>query len=201
MNAPADPSRSGLRPSAPLGSPVWSVTRAGRVDLMALAPADIAFPELADCLARAARWNGRNPGQAYSVAQHCVRGADTLAARGLREAAAAFLLHDAHEAFLGDIAVPAAELIGRFAAPGVVAAAIHAAKTHLDRVIYAAAGFAGWPARMPTRIRAAVQAADRFEAARELKLLFGPDPESGWGAARAADIWLDRLDRFAGTRR
>jgi hypothetical protein len=116
----------------------------GRVtDLNVISAADIDFPEIAQALAKIARWNGRHKGDPFSVAQHCIEGAERIETMtGEALVAAAFLLHDAHEAYLGDIVTPAARLIDLHC-PGAEMA-ITRAKAKIDAAIYTAAGLP-WP--------------------------------------------------------
>ena len=92
---------------------------------------DIAMP-----LAKLARFDGQTPGRKYCVAQHCVIGADTLL-RETRdhELALAFLLHDAHEAFIGDITTPTALALAAFAG-NEVTRSLRALKSMLDVQIF-----------------------------------------------------------------
>jgi len=64
--------------------------------------------DVAPSLAKLARFLGHTEGDiGYSVAQHCVLGAETIYAKtGSTRLAALFLLHDAHEAYIGDIPTP-----------------------------------------------------------------------------------------------
>lgn len=73
---------------------------------------DIAVP-----LARQPRFQGQSaPGtQPLSVARHCLIGARLFEQAGQVERARAFLLHDAHEALIGDITTPVAIALGNVA--------------------------------------------------------------------------------------
>ncbi len=158
----------------------------------------------------------------YSVAQHCVVGADALLVEtGAADLALAFLLHDAHEAFIGDITTPAVNALAaiadeEFVKPGyaaghIVRAAIASLKHRLDCAIYRAAGL-GFP--LPAGMAAAVRSMDRRLLAAEMRQLFpgggriasglenGPPPLAPvpmrgglapWPFARAAEAWSDRL--------
>jgi hypothetical protein len=190
----------------------------GLVDLADLKPADIGWPALAMRLAHQSRWTGAADADGWpvTIAQHCVQGADAAlrsppAGISARELARHFLLHDAHEGFLGDITTPAAHLIAACAPAGtaglVIHQAIHNAKRGLDRAIYAAAGLA-LPGRAMER---AVKKLDRRMARAEALLLFGPasvgSAEIGvpaivraWGPALAAERWLDSFQRLIGNR-
>lgn len=93
--------------------PVWSFRPDGSVrDLAAPDPAEIDFFAMANALSKIARFNGSNPGIAYSVAQHSVMGAEAIFNEtGDDRLAAFFLLHDGEEALLGDKPTPAQRLL------------------------------------------------------------------------------------------
>ncbi|WP_127076170.1 hypothetical protein [Rhodomicrobium lacus] len=72
------------------------------VDLLRPAPEQIDFNDLAEVLSRIDHTGGRCASGVYSVAQHCVIGADAVAREtGSDALAATFLFHAAHEAYLG----------------------------------------------------------------------------------------------------
>ncbi|KAI93533.1 hypothetical protein T281_16125 [Rhodomicrobium udaipurense JA643] len=72
------------------------------VDLLRPAPEQIDFNDLAEVLSRIDHTGGRCASGIYSVAQHCVIGADAVAREtGSDALAASFLFHAAHEAYLG----------------------------------------------------------------------------------------------------
>ncbi|MBC7280005.1 hypothetical protein [Hoeflea sp.] len=93
--------------------PVWSFRPDGSVrDLAEPDPVEIDFFAMANGLSKIARFNGSNPGVAYSVAQHSVMGADAiLNETGDTRLAALFLLHDGEEYLLGDKPTPAQRLL------------------------------------------------------------------------------------------
>lgn len=93
---------------------IWMQTLTGRaMDLMYPSPAMVDLTgEVAEVLARLPRFGGHVASGIYSVAQHCVLGADVIQAEtGDWDLTRAYLLHDAHEAYMGDIASPVAEAI------------------------------------------------------------------------------------------
>jgi hypothetical protein len=127
------------------------------VDLLAL-PRDIDFAaEIAAPLARVARFAGQCP-LFYSVAEHCVRGADAILAEKQApayvaiRAAFAFLLHEDHEALAGDLTRPFVELVaaleigdlGGKASDLRIRAAIDRAKKYISAAVHTQAGLA-WP--------------------------------------------------------
>lgn len=74
---------------------------------------DINLTDIAYSLARLARFNGHTIGPRYTVAQHSILVMNTVARLtddpALKLAA---LLHDAHEAYLGDISAPVKLILG-----------------------------------------------------------------------------------------
>lgn len=76
------------------------------LDLLAPDWTPVRLTDIATSLARIPRWCGNTRGAAYSVAQHCVMVAMLLAERHGRYLGLAGLLHDAHEAAIGDIPSP-----------------------------------------------------------------------------------------------
>lgn len=210
---------------APLRDTPWTLTGTGRaVDLLAPDPHTIDLDvDVAEALARIPRFTGHIRSGPYSVAQHSVVGADLLA-RESEALAAAFLLHDAHEAYLGDIATPVAYALAQAArgasirlvttagcpdAGDSLLIGLASLKEGLDRAIHAAAGLA-WPP--PPAIRARVKALDAMMLVAEAKRLLPPPPrERGFPAAAplrlgdklvpwpwpvAADAFRERLDRY-----
>jgi hypothetical protein len=140
----------------------WLQTASGRAfDLVDPKAENVDFAvDIPEALARIPRFTGH--AGAYSVAQHCVLGADLLFAEtGRPDYAAAFLLHDAHEAYLGDIATPIAEALNAVQAeqvriagtmtPGFI---IRVLKSRIDAAIFPAAGIA-FP--LPTETRVVVK--------------------------------------------
>ncbi len=204
----------------PLGTTVAS--RGRPVCLLDPTPAMIDLEtDVAEGLARLARFTGAVRSGAYSVAQHCVLGADALLREtGREQLALAFLLHDAHEAYIGDIATPVVEALGlavrdalRTCEPSpdlVVHVALNRLKRGLDAAIHAAAGM--------SRLSLgddliAIKDMDRRMLAAEQRA-FGLTGPAAWGEAQAravrglgrirvwpwpeaADAYRDRLRRWA----
>ena len=90
----------------------WQRMLSGRrLDLLDPSPMDIEVEDIAHGLARVARWNGQTVGEhGFSVAQHSLIVADLVPKR-LRLAA---LLHDAAEAYMGDMVKPLKQLFPMF---------------------------------------------------------------------------------------
>lgn len=180
----------------------WIQTASGAAfNLIAPDPAHIDFDvDVAEALARTARFGGHVRSGPYSVAQHCCIGADAIwRETGDSDLALAFLLHDAHEAYLGDITTPMTEAliiaIGSYGAASKVLSAVGAAaarnavrmatreglrllKANMDRAIWTAAGL-DWP--MTAVRHAAIKSMDLRMLATERRHLLGPSPHP-WGA-------------------
>lgn len=199
---------------------IWKQTAHGRVfPLTGFDASDVdLFGDVAESLARICRFGGHMLGNPYSVAQHCVTGADAaFAEHGDANLAAYVLLHDAHEFIFGDMTTPvarwlsvlAAELAGDNAGR-LVPVLIATAKERLDRAIWKAAGLPP-PART---YRTLVADYDLRLLATEQRQLLAPSRRSwgvevdnarpiqlrgalkAWPVAMAAEEWRDRLGRF-----
>jgi hypothetical protein len=141
MNAP-------LRP--------WAHTRAGRpVDLLQPTPQMVDFRAIADALAQLNRYAG-NAEKPVSVALHTLIVFDAAEEQDKPHA----LLHDAHEAHIGDITTPTAQALGQIARlygdeGRTVQLAIMRLKSLHDAAIYAAAGLSAPDPQRAARIRRA----------------------------------------------
>lgn len=176
----------------------------------------VAVPE---ALARLARYTGHVRSGPYSVAQHCVIGADAVFRKTEdRTAAACFLLHDAHEHVLGDKATPIAEAEVETAeslmkgAGRVVREMQKLMKRRIDIAIYAAAGLGN--DGCPERYRRIVHEYDMAMLATERRHLLGEKPQpwhplveaieplrltgriTVWPWHKAADEYRDRLRKY-----
>lgn len=185
--------------------PFW--TTAGTIDLSNLRPEDLTAEILADTMAKINRYGGRTR-EPWSVAAHSV-----LVERLCPvEIGPWGLLHDAHEAIIGDITTPAVELITTLGGLPRFDDGLALVKTRIDRTIAAA-----W--HLPMRsINPALQRADRValcaeaifhlgievetfeprdreEIDRALCLLIEMQPATDWRAAR--DLWLSRVEHYA----
>lgn len=171
----------------------WIQTSAGiAFDLLDPRPEMVDFEvDIAEGLSRIARFNGHVRSGPYSVAQHSVMGADFLLREtGDETLAAFFLLHDAHEAYIGDIATPVK--LALIAAPGMsfsnpegidatdarmaVRAAFSRLKTSID---FAILGAAGLLTPLPTE-REQIKQMDLRMMMTERRHLLGPSPFP-WG--------------------
>lgn len=202
----------------------WMLIGPGQAfDLVAPVPAQVGFAGIATALARLPRFGGFTD-IAYSVAQHCVLGADWLFDKrcdGL--AALAFLLHDAHEAYLGDMVRPAMAALDQVAAeraiadgyavdPQAVSGAIGTLKRRLDGAIFAAAGL---PPALPVPVPAWIETLDARLCETERQQLLGRAPAGRafwtgrapeplpfaikcWPEEEARQRWLAAYQRYRG---
>jgi hypothetical protein len=168
--------------------------------------------DVAGPLARIARFAGHTSCGPYSVAQHSVLGAEALLQEtGRADAALAFLLHDAHEAYVGDISTPMVAAIDAAVGPAggrLASDAIEDMKARFDAAIRQAVGC---PAPTP-EVAALVRRMDARMLAAEFRQLFRVndlprelreiEPVRLTGAIRpwpwphAADDWLTCLRRW-----
>jgi hypothetical protein len=190
----------------------WLQTISGKAfDLSNPDPAMVDFEaDVAPALAKLARFTGHTLGDiGYSVAQHCVLGAESiLAATGSERLAALFLLHDAHEAYIGDIPTPLVQTLceddRRFKGR------LDILKERLDSAIYDAADIAPPYAFEHNAIKrhdTAMMNAERASLKLPAPRSWGADIDavpaadmwiSPWETADAREAWLDAFDRFVG---
>lgn len=175
----------------------WMLTASGRRwPLTDPGPSDVHWPDIADALAKLCRFNGHCT-TFYSVAQHSVFVAELLPPE-LRPYG---LLHDAHEAFLGDIHRPMQLAMDQIAAGAIPM--LRTLETAHDQAIHAAACL-DWP--IPESIRTQIKHADLVALATERRDLMAdsplwdqplPDPSprriNAWNWTRAHETFLDRL--------
>lgn len=144
----------------------WIQTASGRPwVLTAPTPDQVYWPDIAESLAKICRFNGHST-VFYSVAQHCRLVADTLPPQQRLYG----LLHDAHEAVLGDITSPVKAALRSLSGNG--------AFDHLaditDQAVFKAAGL---PAAMPKDVASAIKHADLTLLASERRDLLAPCAE------------------------
>ena len=96
----------------------WMDTFTGkRIDVLRVQPDDVCIEDIAHSLALQCRFNGHTP-RFYSVAEHSVRVSELCEKIGYnRETRLMALLHDAAEAYLGDIIRPVKYGLGIDAMP------------------------------------------------------------------------------------
>lgn len=84
----------------------------GYFDLLYPDPAKVTLADIAHALSHLARFNGHTPGGPLTVAQHSVLVAELVQQIDPRpDIVALALLHDAHEAYVGDITYPVAQAL------------------------------------------------------------------------------------------
>lgn len=140
----------------------WMMTLSGHhLDLLNPQPDQIDFYDIATALARAERFAHHCPVRGYSVLQHSLHVASLLDDPEERLYA---LLHDASEAYTGDIITPVKQLLS----------GLEELEQRLDAVIFTSCGLQ--PA-MPAAIRRRVRDADLAVLRREVVDLLGSTPE------------------------
>lgn len=215
--------------SAPLKSatpfiPAW--TAGGKLENLA-DPSSITidFAWISATLSGLARFNNKQDGPPLSVAQHCVQGADALYREtGDAHVAGLFLLHDHHEAWIGDITTPVARVLDYLVAEtleepedcaGMFLAVLEKIKRKFDTCIYAAAGYAS-PHLWTEEQKRLVHQMDGRMGEIEAYELFGPSafeqvPHSGrpspkltgsicptWAPMKAEEAFNARLKKYCG---
>jgi 5'-deoxynucleotidase YfbR-like HD superfamily hydrolase len=139
-----------------------------RLDLLDPSPLDIEIEDIAQGLARVARWNGQTAGEhPFSVAQHSLV-VEELTAHlkpGLEPRwRMAALLHDAPEYVIGDMISPFKAALG---------VDYRAFEDRLEHAIHMRFGL---PARTPAEIKVLIKQADRISAYYEAVRLAGFTP-------------------------
>ena len=186
--------------------PLWAA-RGRTINMVDIQPEDLTPMLLAEVLAKLNRFSGHTD-EPWSVAAHSVL-VERLCPPDLGPWA---LLHDAHEAILGDITVPADDFISAHAQLPDLAEDIARAKGSIDRMIASAWG-------LPVRsANATIRKADHIALQAEAILFLDVKPEwfdrrdadevdramsilielqdvRDWRAAR--DLWLLRAEHYA----
>ena len=174
----------------------WVQTYSGKkFDVLNPRSADVDFRDIAHALSMQARFNGHTS-RFYSVAQHCV-----IMSLAVHPKAALYaLLHDAAEAYIGDMPAPVKDQFPEFSIMENV----------ILSVVYMAAG-------IPFPDTAAMQEVKDYDLRMlitERNQLMGPPPEP-WGIDRLniqpleiniaheepgehAQVWLDHFDALVG---
>lgn len=199
-------------------APVISIQAHGRImDIANPKSEDIVWAEIASALSKIARFNGSYGGISYSVAQHCVMGADALFAETQSGIMAGyFLLHDAHEAIFGDFPRPSSRLLKAHLhdlspdSAKLYEIALVRSKATLDTAIYRKAGLQALHdfehknliADMDDRmLRVEVQAlfgarATDYLPEQRLAAVRLTSPLKAWPHMKAEEAWLERLHRY-----
>jgi 5'-deoxynucleotidase YfbR-like HD superfamily hydrolase len=149
----------------------WQRMLSGRrLDLLDPRPQDIEIGDIAQGLARVARWNGQTTGEhAFSVAQHALVVEEIFSAcqpGAEPPARLAALLHDAPEYVVGDLISPFKAAVGLN---------YKAFETRLLEAIHRRFGIGP----LPADVSAAIKAADHVAAYYEATLLAGFGPQEG----------------------
>jgi hypothetical protein len=153
----------------------WIQTFTGkRFSPLAPCAADVDVRDVAHSLAMQCRFNGHCR-EFYSVAEHCVRVSRVADVAASRELALWGLLHDAAEAYVGDLPRPVKQQLPEF----------EAAEDRLLEVIVRHFGL-GWP--MPSEVRFA----DDTLLMTECRDLLCPTPEP-WRLEGVAPL-VDRIE-------
>lgn len=172
----------------------WMHTYTGRrFDLAAPKPEDVSKSDIAHALAYSSRFNGHTP-QFYSIAEHSIHvsGVAGRLARekgycGLAERLVRLygLLHDAHEAYTGDIIRPMQHALNSISGDTIPKNAVMAMQGNADDKIREALG-------IPATFGGAwslVHEADDILLATEARRLFGiEDPVTEWGLPFPPDL-------------
>jgi len=183
-------------------------TTAGLIDLAHLQPGHMTAEAIGDTLAKINRFNGRTP-HPWSVAAHSVLVEALCPEVDMKGWA---LLHDAHEAFIGDITIPGLELICASGTGIAVRNAVKNVKGSLDRKIGGAwecaprsqsyevrrADWLACEAEMAVFFGAPLDAhppADREQILRACDLISDLPTGGRWEAAR--DLWISRAEALA----
>lgn len=148
-----------------------------RWDVLNPAPEKVDWTDIAVSLSRTARFRGHTA-RFYSVAEHSVHVMRVV--RGLTDdpvAHLAALLHDAHEAYLGDMITPVASALGvKLPEFRTVWGWM---KLNHDTAIFTAAGIE--PAQTDPTIKKLVKDADAAVLLDERDQLFAAPPPDDWG--------------------
>lgn len=164
-------------------------TWSGRtLDLRNPQPEQICAADIAAGLSRVCRWNGQCS-RFYSVAQHSIH----VAALVSKENRLAALLHDAPEAYIGDLSRPLKQICPEFRLFEAKLWAVIAAKYGVDK-------------ELPADVKAAddvllvTEARDLMPYYKDMRLPPNvaelKEPIEAWDPAGARGIWLAKFRRF-----
>lgn len=169
-----------LLASPPIGP--WVHTASGRaVSLIDPDPDSISIRDIAAHLAKLCRFAGATATH-YSVAQHSMLVSKLVADLG-PQAAMYGLLHDAHEAYCGDVSTPMKGAIADVVGAPVRATAAHPVDRIAGALDRAIAQHVGIPMPIPARVAERVAHADLRALATERRDLLRDDPSftPSWG--------------------
>jgi hypothetical protein len=139
----------------------WQQTFSGvQFDLENPQPPMVRIEDIAHALARISRYGGHAKCEHYSVAEHSVLGARQLGG----ELAFQFLMHDAHEAYTGDVILPVKRMLGD---------AWHEFENRVSKVVRERFD-------LPEKLDPKVKEADMRMLETERRAIIGPSP-APWG--------------------
>lgn len=145
----------------------WQRMLSGRrLDLLDPSPLDVEISDIAQGLARVARWNGQTSGgHAFSVAQHSLMVEEIVGriSDASPETRLIALLHDAPEYVIGDMISPFKSVVG---------GGYKAVEARLEAAIHIRFGL---PPVLPAPLKALIKRADRISAYFEATELAGFD--------------------------
>ena len=188
------------------GEPWIQTIGGGAVDLVNPQPDAIDFRHIARVLSRVPRYAGHTESGVFSVAQHCEQGARAiLRETGNYEHAKAFLLHDAHEAYIGDMSTPAMDALCVIAeeantdrGAAIMRAALREQKARLDKAIYTAADML-WPLDEATRKCIREYDVRMCRTERDARMATPPKPWADLIEQAVPVKWADCQEWSAGT--
>lgn len=170
----------------------WTQTYSGRrFDLLNPTPDCVSLRDISAALSKTCRFGG-NTLRFYSNAEHSVHVHNVVARKtDSRKARMYALLHDAHEAYIGDMTTPVQHSLAVWVGLGAddfgadkrlleaaVIDAIRSMKQRMDQAVFKAFGL---PAVMPADIAALVKEADLAVLMAERDAVMS-DPPDTWGA-------------------
>ncbi len=151
----------------------WTQSYSGSVITpLELLPEQVHFPDIPHTLAQKVRFNGHLRVPGYTVAQHCVLGAEQIAG----PFALAFLLHEVSEVYLPDIPSPIKPMLMIGGEGDLLESWAHLESRHADAVFKAL----GLSSIRPLIDSPEVHLMDMQMLMTEKRDLMGPEPEP-WG--------------------
>jgi uncharacterized protein len=177
---------------------ILTLANGAGIDLLDPKPEDIDFNVVAEHLAKEKRYNGATRDVEYSVAEHCVRGANAILVETEDATLAAyFLLHDAHEHTIKDDTTPKKRALAELAQQRFGVLAEHVMETfklleyRQDVAIHEAAGLA-WPPPSPALV-SAIKRWDLIMFVTEWRDLMAAAPHPNWKDYQHVTALEDRI--------
>lgn len=153
----------------------WILTNSGkRVDILDPKPEQIDVADIAHGLAYSTRFNGQID-LPLSIAEHSIKVADSVEVEvpGNTYAELWALMHDAHEAYLGDMATPVIEAVHKLSIRQV----IDELKFKMDRAIREALGLEECHRNLSPEVLATIKAHDKWAGVVERSFLLPDHPD------------------------